>query len=147
MGEKAKRIIGRKETSFRVKVNLHGVEEVEKSPPVKAYLFSSSVELLDSGKVSEKGSVTLKTSYGFAKKGKYKITVGPELENTRELKKAGARSTTIMATIGKAANIGLDIYRPEWEHWHGYCYTIVGDVRKKINPDADTTIYAPVCTS
>ncbi len=147
MGEKAKRIIGRKETSFRVKVNLHGVEEGEKSPPVKAYLFSSSGELLDSRKVSENGSVTLKTKYGFAKQGKYKITVGPDLENTRELKKAGARSATIMAKIGQAANIGLDIYRPEWEHWHGYWYTIVGDVKKKINPDADTTIYAPVCTS
>ena len=90
---------------------------------MKAFLFSSSGELLDSRMVNEKGSVTLKTSYGFAKKGKYKITVGPNLENIRELKKAGARSTSIMATIGKAANIGIDIYRPEWEYWHGYWYT------------------------
>lgn len=147
MAEKRKRIIGRKETSFRVKVHLHGVEEGEKAPPVKAYLFSSSGEPLDSKMVSEKGSVTLKTKYGFAQKGKYRITVGPDLENTRELKKAGARSTSIMATIGKAATVVLDIYRPEWEHWHGYWYTIVGDVKKKINPDADTTIHAPVCTS
>ena len=147
MIEKKRKNTSNRETAFRLKVDLLGAEKEEKTPPLKAYLFSSSGELLDARMVSEKGTATLKTDYGFGEQGKYRITVGPDLENTRELKKANARSKSIIATIGKAVEVGMNVYRPDWGCWFGYRYDIVGDVKKKIKPDADTTIYAPVCTS
>lgn len=134
-------------TTFRIKVDLLGAEKGEKSPPIKAYLFSSSRELLDSRMINERGTTTLKTDYGFAAQGKFRITVGPDLENSGDLKKATSRSTSIIAAIGKTNAVEMSIYRPDWECWFGYRYDITGKVTKKVKPDADTTIYAPVCSS
>ncbi len=147
MAEKKKTPTRGKETIFKLKLDLHDLEQGEEIPDLKAYLFSSSGELLDSRKVGEKGLVSLKTSYGFGNQGKYKITVGPDLENIKELKKANARSISVIAKIGKTVNMGMTVSKPDWGCWFGYRYDIVGDVKKRIQPDADTTIYAPVCTS
>lgn len=147
MAEKKRIHTGNKETAFKLKVDLLYVEKGEKTPEIMAYLFSSSGELLDSRTVTEKGTVTLKTDYGYGEQGKYKITVGPALEKVRELKKANARSTSVIAKIGKAVDVGMSVYKPDWGCWFGYRYDVVGDVKKRIKPDADTTIYAPVCTS
>lgn len=147
MAEKKTIRTSNKETAFKLKIDLVDVEQGEKTPEIKAYLFSSSGELLDSRTVTEKGMVTLKTNYGYGDQGKYKITVGPALENVKELKKANARSTSITAKIGKAVDVGMSVYRPDWGCWFGYRYDVVGDVKKRIKPEADTTIFQPVCTS
>lgn len=135
------------ETRFEVKVDLKGLEQGEKRPVVKVYLFSSSGELLDTGPVNDDGRATLKTGYGFGEKGRFKITAGPGLEETRLLRKARARSVSVQAVLGERLDVGLDVYRPEWECWYGFRYEVVGDVKKRIQADADTTVYAPVCTS
>jgi len=147
MKEIIKRKKGELETGFRVKLDLRNMEAGEKTPPVKAYLFSPSGELLDAQLVSDKGTATLKTDYGFGERAKFKITVGPELEKISLLNRAKARSTTVVAQLGKTVDLGISVFRPDWECWFGYRYHITGDVKKRIKPDADTTLYAPVCTS
>lgn len=136
-----------KNTTFRVKVDLQGAEKEKNKPAIRAYLFSSSGELLDSSSVTDKGTATLRTDYGFGERGKFKITVGPNLENIKKLKRANARSVNVMASIGKTADVGVSVYKPDWSCWFGYHYDVAGDVKKKIKADSDTTIYAPVCTS
>ncbi len=147
MKEIIKRKKGDSETVFRVKVDLKNMEPGEKSPLLKAYLLSASGELLDAQMVGDKGAAILKTDYGFGEQAKFKITVGPEVEKTSLLVRVKARSTSMVAKIGKATDVVMGVSRSEWERWIGYRYDIVGDVKKRIKPGSDITIYAPVCTS
>lgn len=147
MKENLKRKKGEVETQFKVKVDLKNIEAGEKSPPIKAYLFSPSGEILDAQKVSDRGLAVLKTDYGFGEQLKFKVTVGPEVEKATMLSRAKARSVSVVAKIGKAVDVAISVYRPDWGCWFGTRYDIVGDVKKRIKAGSDTTICAPVCTS
>jgi hypothetical protein len=138
---------GKRETEFLVKADFKGLEESEERPLAKAYLFSSSGDLLDSKPLDAEGRATLKTEHGFGERGRFHITVGPETEQIRRLRKLKGRSRVVQAELGKAVDVAVEVFRPEWACWFGLLYEIAGNVKKRIIVDSDTTIYAPVCTS
>lgn len=138
----------KRKTKFSVKADLKGLEKGEKRPSVKAYLFSSSGELLDSKPLDEKGETTLETDYGFGKQVRFKVTIGPETDQINRLQDFQAYTKIIHADLGSELKVPtFEILKPHWNCWWGIIYNIVGEVKKKIVVDADTTIYAPNCNA
>jgi hypothetical protein len=145
MGEK--RTARKRITEIHVNVDLIGFEKDEKRPLIKAYLFSSSGELLDSKPLDETGKAILASDYGFQDTCRFRVAVGPETDDVYKLQDYRARIQIVHAEIGSKVNVPFEVQRPDWICWWPKFYFIVGDVKKKISVDSDTTIYAPICNA
>jgi len=137
----------KRETKFLVKADFKGLEKGEERPPARAYLFSPSGELLDSKPLDVEGQAPLKTDYGFGERGRFQVVVGPETEEIRRLRDFRARTQMIHVDLGSEVKVPFEIFKPDWGCWFGIIYHIMGDVKKEIVADADTTVYAPICNA
>ena len=134
-------------TEITVNVDFKGLENSEKRPPAKAYLFSSSGQLLDSKILDETGKAIFMTDYGFGKTGRFRVAIGPETEQVSRLQDSRARTQIIHAELGSKVKIPFEVVKPDWICWWPKFNYIMGDVKKKIVADADTTFYAPICNA
>jgi hypothetical protein len=135
------------ETKFEIIAELKELKKGEERPTIKAYLFSPSGELLDSQPLDAKGQTTLATKRALRTRGRFQVVVGPETEQIKRLRDFRARTQIVHADpdseVIKVPT--FEILKPTWSCWFGTLYNIVGEVKKKIVVDADTTVYVPIC--
>ena len=120
----------------------------QQAPDVRVYLFDAAQRLVQSQ--SAKGRV----EFEIDPKQRYRVTVGPDLIQQRELPPAD-----LNAQLTKAASISRDYlpHRPVNQFdiavlgnliplWLFTCINIHGTVRKLLNPGGAPAAYAPICT-
>jgi hypothetical protein len=127
--------------------SIEGVQEGQKPPPTRIYLFTHGGRLVDS-KVGGDGPVTFSVDSGQD----YRVTVGPDLLKDLKapanlpgaLKDATALSQDWLHQLAPQT-IDFKIHPPIWICWFPVCINVHGTVRKLLNPGGTPPQYAPLC--
>jgi hypothetical protein len=131
-----------------VRLSIDGLQEGQKPPEPRVYLFTHNGRLVDSRPVHQ-GSAT----FSLDPDRDYRVTVGPNLIR-------GERAPADLAgALLKASSLSRDwlhqiapetlefrVFPPIWRCWFPICINVHGTVRKLLNPGGTPSQYAPLCT-
>ena len=135
-------------TQLTVRLSIEGLQEGQKPPQLRIYLFTHNGRLVES--LPYRGEPVVFT---IDPGRDYRATVGPDLIS-------GERPPADLAsTLLKASSLSRDwlrqihpttlefrIFPPIWRCWFPVCINVHGTVRKLLNPGGTPSQYAPLCT-